>query len=100
MFFILKLLIKIKNDKKVRKENYEIIREINDFLELYANVKSKKAIEKELRKREELNKFVEAYLLELSAREVAEILKETKAADRKEIQNNKKQYTKNIERKM
>lgn len=100
MFFILTLLSKIKDDKKVRKENYEIVREINDFLKLYANVKNEKMIEKALRKREELKEFVDAYLLELNTKEIAELITKTESTKDKQQTQQKQQNNKinNIER--
>ena len=109
MFFILTLLNKIKEDKKVREENYEIVREINEFLELYANVKSEKRIEEALKQQRELKEFVDAYLLNLSTREIAALIAQTESAQKNKQQTQQKQHTKkppynnvgiNIERSM
>jgi len=109
MFFILTLLNKIKNDEKVRNENYEIVREINEFLELYANVKSEKAIEEALKREKELKEFVDAYLLNLSTREIAALIAQTDSAQKNKQQTQQKQHAKkpphnnnglNIERRM
>ena len=76
MFFILTLLTKIKEDKKVREESYEIVKEINEFLELYAN-SSEKQIEEALKQQRELKEFVDAYLLNLTTKEIAALIAQT-----------------------
>ena len=96
MFFILTLLSKIKDDKKVREENYEIVREINDFLELYTNVKSEKTIEKALREKEELKEIVDSYLLNLSTKEIAELITKTDSHEKDKQQTQQKQHKKKI----
>jgi len=102
MFFILTLLTKIKNDENVRNENYEIIREINEFLELYANDTNEKRIEEALKKRKELKEFADAYLLNLTTKEIAALIAQTESTP-KQTQTQTKQHTKkppfnNIER--
>jgi len=77
MFFILTLLNRIKEDKNVREENYNIVREINEFLELYANDTNEKRIEEALKKRKELKEFVDAYLLNLNTKEIAALITQT-----------------------
>jgi len=107
MFFIITLLTKIKNDENVRNENYEIIREINEFLELYAN-SSEKQIEEALKREKNLKEFVDAYLLNLSTKEIATLMSQTDSA-KKQTQTHTQQHTKkppynnkgqNIERSM
>jgi len=92
MFFILTLLNKIKEDKNVRNENYEIVREINEFLELYAS-SSEKQIEEALKRKKELKEFVDAYLLNLSTREIAQLIAQTDSTP-KQTQTQTKQHTK------
>jgi len=106
MFFILTLLNRIKEDKNVREENYNIIREINEFLELYANTKSEKTIEEALKREKKLKEFVDAYLLNLSTHEIAALMAQTYSTP-KDKQTQQKQHTKkppysnvNIERSM
>jgi len=106
MFFILTLLNRIKEDKNVREENYNIIREINEFLELYANDTNEKRIEEALKKQKELKEFVDAYLLNLSTKEIAALMAQTDSTKNKQ-QTQRKQHTKkppyynnNIERSM
>jgi len=107
MFFILTLLNKIKNDEEVRNENYNIVREINEFLELYAN-STEKQIEEALKREKELKEYVDAYLLSLSTREIAQLIAQTDSAQ-KSKQMQQKQHakkppynnrTKDIERSM
>jgi len=103
MFFILTLLNRIKEDKNVREENYNIIREINEFLELYANDTNEKRIEEALKKQKELKEFVDAYLLNLSTKEIAALMSQTDSTKNKQTQTQQKQHTKkppfnNIER--
>ena len=70
MFFIVSLLLKIKEDKKVRDENYDIVREINDFLEIWGQCTNEKKVEQALAKRQELKNFVDAYLYRLEEQEI------------------------------
>ena len=100
MFFILTLLSKIKDDKKVRQENYEIVKQINEFLELYANVKSERMIEEALREREELKEFVDAYLLELSTKEIVELIVKTNDKKQDKQQDKQQMQQKEHERKI
>jgi menaquinone-dependent protoporphyrinogen IX oxidase len=93
MFFILTLLNTIKEDKKVREENYEIIREINDFLSLYSQ-QSEKTIEEALKARRELKEFVDAYLLNLSTKEIAALIAQTESAQKNKQQTQTKQHAK------
>jgi len=102
MFFILTLLNRIKEDKNVREENFEIVREINEFLELYAN-SSEKQIEAALKIEKELKQFVDAYLLNLSTREIAALIAQTDSAPKNKQQTQPQQHTKkppfnNVER--
>ena len=108
MFFILTLLNKIKNDEEVRNENYNIVREINQFLELYAN-STEKQIEEALKKEKELKEFVDAYLLNLKTKEIAALIAQTESAQNNKQQTQQKQHAKkpphnnnglNIERRM
>jgi len=92
MFFILTLLNTIKEDQTVRKENYEIIREINDFLSLYSQ-QTEKAIEEALKMNKNLKEFVDAYLLNLSTKEIAALMAQTDSAP-KNKQTQQKQHTK------
>jgi len=102
MFFILTLLNTIKNDEKVRNDNYEIIREINEFLELYAQ-QNEKAIEEALKMNKELKEFVDAYLLNLTTKEIAALMSQADSTP-KQTQTHTQQHTKkppyhnNIER--
>jgi len=93
MFFILTLLNTIKNDKKVRNENYEIVREINEFLELYANDTNEKRIEEALKMNKQLKEYVDAYLLNLNTKEIAQILAQTDSTQ-KSKQTHPQQHTK------
>jgi len=94
MFFILTLLNTIKNDEKVRNKNYKIIREINEFLELYANTKSEKAIEEALKREKELKEFVDAYLLNLDTKTLAQLMAQTDSTQQNKQQTQQKQHTK------
>jgi len=93
MFFILTLLNKIKNDEEVRNENYNIVREINQFLELYAN-STEKQIEEALKKEKELKEFVDAYLLNLKTKEIAALIAQTESAQNNKQQTQQKQHAK------
>jgi len=107
MFFIITLLNKIKKDKEVRENNYDVIREINQFLELYANCGSEKQIEEALKMNKQLKEYVDAYLLNLSTKEIAALIAQTDSTKNNQ-QTQQKQHTKkppynkgqNIERSM
>jgi len=92
MFFILTLLTKIKEDKKVREESYEIVKEINEFLELYAN-SSEKQIEEALKMNKQLKEYVDASLLNLNTKEIAQLIAQTDSAQQNK-QTQQKQHTK------
>ena len=93
MFFIITLLTRIKNDEDVRNNNYDVIREINQFLELYANTKSEKTIEEALKREKKLKEFVDAYLLNLNTSEIAQLIAQTDSTP-KQTQTQTKQHTK------
>jgi len=93
MFFILTLLTRIKEDENVREENYEIIREINEFLKHCAN-SSEKAIEEALKREKELKEFVDAYLLNLDTHEIAALMTQTNDEQQNKQQKQQKQQTK------
>jgi len=92
MFFIITLLNKIKEDKEVRENNYDVIREINEFLELYSNCGSEKQIEEALKMNKNLKEFVDAYLLNLSTKEIAALMAQTESAPKNKQQT--QQHTK------
>jgi len=108
MFFILTLLSKIKNDENVRNKNYEIVRKINEFLELYSNCKNEKRIEEALKREKNLKEFVDAYLLNLNTKEIAALIAQTESIPKNKQPQQQKQHTKkppfnkgqNIERSM
>jgi len=93
MFFILTLLTKIKEDKNVREENFEIVREINQFLALYANDTNEKRIEEALKMNKQLKQFVDAYLLNLNTSEIAQLIAQTDSTQ-KNKQTRTQQHTK------
>ena len=87
MFFIISLLVRIKEDKAIRENDYNIIREINDFLSIYGQCGNEQKIEQALAKREELKNFIDMYLYRLEEQEIQKMLQEAEA------QNQQKQKT-------
>ena len=86
MFFIISLLVKIKEDKEVREQNYWVIREINDFLEPYGQSTNEKKVEEALAKRQRLRDFVDAYLYALEQKEIDKLLREAEKTQEQQKQ--------------
>jgi hypothetical protein len=89
MFFIISLLNYIKNDENIINENYEIVKEINRFLE---TVNNEKTIENMLNQEKYIKEFLEAYILNLKTAELDEILAQTN--NKKNEQETKKEINK------
>jgi len=92
MVFAVVLLLEIKKDKKVRKENPQIIKEINKFLEQYKDfVDDEQIIENELKKRQELKAFLDEYLLKIETKRLARLIAESEQKHENTVKKEQKQ---------
>ena len=86
MFFIISLLVRIKSDESVREKSYDIVKEINEFLEIWGQCGNKKKVEEALANRQRLRDFVDAYLYALEQKEIDKLLREAEKTQEQQKQ--------------
>jgi hypothetical protein len=86
MFFIISLLVRIKSDESVREKSYDIVKEINEFLEIWGQCGNEKKVEEALAKRQRLRDFVDAYLYALEQKEIDKLLREAEKTQEQQKQ--------------